>query len=92
MSEDIKKEVKPKLEREFKIEDLKVAPKKAAPKKRKAAAKRPPVTKPVKRYTFEQWAARRGVKNHHRGGLRAFIKNSTKPRTLADWDLGFKGY
>jgi hypothetical protein len=89
MSEDIKKEVKPETKFVAKSEAKAV---KAAPKKRKVAAKRPPVTKPVKRYTFEQWAARRGVKNHHRGGLRAFIKNSTKPRTLADWDLGFKGY
>ena len=88
MSEDIKKEVKSETKFEARSEAKAV---KAAPKKRKVAAKRP-ATKPVKRYTFEQWAARRGVKNHHRGGLRAFIKNSTKPRSLADWDSGFKGY
>jgi hypothetical protein len=90
MSEDTKKEVKSQTEL-FVAEPKTKAPKKAAPKKRKVAAKRP-VTKPAKRYTFDQWAARRGVKNHHRGGLRAFIKNSKKPRTLEDWDLGFKGY
>jgi hypothetical protein len=89
MSEDTKKEVQSETKFVARSEAKAV---KAAPKKRKVAAKRPAVTKPVKRYTFEQWAARRGVKVHHRGGLRAFIKNSTKPRTLEDWDLGFKGY
>ena len=92
MSEDTKKEVQSEMrfEDKPKSETKKKAAFKAAPKK-KVAAKQPP-SKPVKRYTFEQWAARRGVKNHHRGGLRAFIKNSTKPRSLKDWDSGFEGY
>lgn len=91
MSEDTKEEVKSEMRFEPKPKSETKAPKKAATKKRKVAAKQPPA-KPVKRYTFEQWAARRGVKTHHRGGLRAFIKNSTKPRSLKEWDSGFEGY
>lgn len=48
--------------------------------------------KPEKLHSFEQWASRRGVVAHHRGGLRAFITNSTKHRTLDEWDACFKGY
>lgn len=92
MSEDNKKEVKPEVKREAEpVAEKKVAPKKAATKKRRAPARRPAV-KPEKRYSFEQWASRRGVKEHHRGGLRAFITNSKKHRTLAEWDACFKGY
>ena len=65
---------------------VKKAVKKAAPPVRKAAVK------PAKRYSFEQWASRRGVKEHHRGGLRAFVKNPAKPRTLEEWDKCFVGY
>jgi len=91
MSEDTKKEYKPEFEREFKSVEKKVAPKKAASKK-KAAPKKAAPAPFVKRYSFEQWASRRGVKNHHRGGLRAFITNSKKSRTLAEWDACFTGY
>lgn len=93
MSDDTKKEeVKPREKEVVKLPvvEKKVAPKKVAPKKRKAAPARP--AKPVKRYSFDQWAARSGVKEHHRKGLRAFIKNSKKHRTLAEWDACFKGY
>jgi hypothetical protein len=99
MSEDTKKE---ESKAEVKVDTpktyaKKVSPKKAetksAPKKaaKKEVAKAAP-TKPARRYSFEQWASRRGVKAHHRGGLRAFIKNPDKPRTLEDWDACFKGY
>lgn len=92
MSEDTKEEVKPEFERKFKsVEKKKEAPKKAAPKKRAAPKKAAPAPF-VKRYSFDQWASRRGVKNHHRGGLRAFITNSKKSRTLAEWDACFTGY
>lgn len=57
------------------------APKKAAAPKKKA-----------KRYSFEKWAARNGVKPHHKAGLKAFVKNINKLRTLAEWDECFKGY
>lgn len=92
-----KKEVAPKVEPEVKKEPAKkAAPKKAAPKKAatKAAPKKKKrsVVKPVKRFSFEQWAARRGVKEHHRGGLRAFVKNPNKYRTLEEWDKCFVGY
>jgi len=93
MSEDTKKEYKPEFEREFKSVEKKVAPKKAAPKKKVAPKKAASAPAPfVKRYSFEQWASRRGVKNHHRGGLRAFITNSKKSRTLSEWDACFTGY
>lgn len=93
MSEDVKKEVKTAAdELVVKKTAPKKAAKKAAPKKAatKVAVKAAP--KPSRRYSFEQWASRRGVKAHHRGGLRAFIKNPDKPRTLEDWDACFKGY
>ena len=97
MSEDKKEEVKV-VEEEKSLSEVTnkaafKAPKKAAPKKaaKKVAAKAAPV-KPSRRYSFEQWASRRGVKAHHRGGLRAFIKNPDKPRPLEDWDACFKGY
>lgn len=99
MSEDTKKEKVMVVDEEKSLSDVtkkaafKAPKKKAAPKKaaKKAAPKKAAV-KPSRRYSFEQWASRRGVKAHHRGGLRAFIKNPDKPRTLEDWDACFKGY
>lgn len=94
MSDDSKKEFKPEVKREAEpVAEKKEAPKKAPTKKRRSApAARPVAVKPEKRYSFEQWASRRGVKEHHRGGLRAFITNSKKHRSLAEWDACFKGY
>jgi len=86
-------EVKP-LSGEEKKEVAPAAPKKEAPKKapakKKAVAKK--ATKPVKRYSFDQWASRREVKARHRGGLRAFVTNPRKHRTLEEWDKCFIGY
>lgn len=59
-----------------------------APAKKVAAA---PVKK-EKRFSFDKWAARRGVKKHHKAGLMAFVKNVNKLRTLEEWDQAFKGY
>jgi len=95
MSEDTKKEVKPETYLTVKSVEKKEAPKKVGPKKttpKKAAPKKAAPAPFVKRYSFDQWASRRGVKNHHRGGLRAFITNSKKSRTLAEWDACFTGY
>lgn len=50
------------------------------------------VAQPTKRYSFDQWAARRGVPKRHRGGLRAFVKNPNRVRTLEDWDKCFENY
>ncbi len=47
---------------------------------------------PGKRYTFTQWAVRRGKKPHHQPGLRAFVKNPNKPRTIEEWDKLFETY
>jgi len=94
MSEDVKKEEAKTAADEFVVK--KTAPKKVAKKAAPKAAKKEVVkaapAKPARRYSFEQWASRRGVKAHHRGGLRAFTKNPDKPRTLEDWDACFKGY
>ena len=65
--------------------------------KKKAVSKTPTVTvavpvSPTKKYTFEQWAARRKILTHHQGGLRAFVQNPKKSRTLADWDAIFAAY
>ena len=71
----------------------KPARKPKADKKVSAPAKPVPVkTAPVKRYSFVQWAARNGVPAHHRGGLRAFVTNVSKHRTLEEWDKCFEGY
>jgi len=73
-----------------------------APEPVKKVEKTPVAAKPVaqkvssipkvKRYSFEQWAARNGVPSHHRGGLRAYVNNVSKHRTLEEWDECFKGY
>jgi hypothetical protein len=93
MSDDSKKEFKPEVKREAApVAEKKVAYKKAATKKKRPAPAARPAVKLEKRHSFEQWASRRGIKEHHRGGLRAFITNSKKHRTLAEWDVCFKGY
>jgi hypothetical protein len=66
--------------------------KKPVSKKKKVAKVAPSQPVPVKRYSFTQWAARNGVPAHHRGGLRAFVNNVKKQRTLAEWDACFEGY
>lgn len=43
-------------------------------------------------YTFEQWAKRRGVKHHHKGGMRAYVQNINTSRTLEEWDDCFVNY
>lgn len=72
---------------------------KAEPAKKKSSRKKAPATKRPKAslprarvYRFEQWAARREIPDHHRGGLRAYVKNVHKPRTLEEWDKCFKDY
>lgn len=57
-----------------------------------AAKVKPLPARPEKTYSFDQWAARRGVPTHHRGGMRAFVTNHKKPRTLEAWDVCFKDY
>ena len=47
---------------------------------------------PGKRYTFTQWAVRRAKKPHHQPGLRAFVKNPNKARTIEEWDKLFEKY
>jgi hypothetical protein len=65
----------------------------AAPKKEVVVSKRSKRVRPPKLYSFEQWAARKGIPPHHRGGLRAFVKkNPDRHRTEEQWDECFKGY
>lgn len=64
-------------------------PKRAATTKKR---KKKRVQKPEKKYSFEQWASRRDVPQRHRGGLRAFISNPQKIRTLTEWDKCFETY
>lgn len=47
---------------------------------------------PARKVSFDQWAARRGVKTEHKRGMRAFVKNPDRVRTMADWDDAFKAY
>lgn len=47
---------------------------------------------PNRRYNFIQWAVRRGVKTRHQPGMRAFVKNPNKPRTIEEWDKLFETY
>lgn len=89
MFEEVEEEVTEPVE-----ETVEEAPKKARrTKKAKKSSPIPvPITIKVKRYSFEKWAARRGVKSHHRPGLKAYVKNVNKLRTLEEWDECFKGY
>ena len=49
-------------------------------------------TVPARRVTFEQWSSRRSIKKEHLRGMRAFVKNPTRVRTMAEWDAAFKAY
>lgn len=69
------------------------------PKKKVSAKKSQsePVRKAVmprrtREYTFEQWARRQGVKQHHKGGLRAYVPDVERARSLEEWDACFKDY
>lgn len=50
------------------------------------------VQKPVRRVSFEQWASRRSIKDSHKAGLRAYVKNPNVPRSLEMWDKVFSDY
>ena len=62
---------------------------------KKPRAKQAPVVTPIlsaRVYRFDQWAARRGVAQRHTGGLRAYVRDVHKPRTLEEWDKCFVDY
>ncbi len=79
-------------------EDTSPAVAKKAPAKKKSRKKasgskpKPAAIRRARVYRFEQWAARRGVPQHHQGGLRAYVRDVHKPRTLEEWDECFKDY
>lgn len=71
--------------------------KKASKKAASAAEKKTPVRKATmprraRTYTFEQWARRREVKQHHKRGLRAYVPDIERSRSLEEWDDSFKDY
>ncbi len=76
-------------------QDKKASPQADAPKR---APKAPvvvtprPVTKDEKKFTFERWAARKGIPSHHRAGMRAFVSNPDKMRSQEEWDSCFLTY
>jgi len=72
----------------------KPAPKKAPAKKTASVRAAETISMPrrARVYTFEQWARRRGIKPHHKGGLRAFVSTVERPRSLDEWDSCFKDY
>ena len=45
-----------------------------------------------RRYSFTQWAVRRGKKPQHQPGMKAYVKNPDKPRTIEEWDKLFLTY
>lgn len=79
------------MKSEEKLEEKARSYSKKAPKK-SPRAEPVVVVRPPKMYSFEQWAARRGVPKHHCRGMRAFVKNPNRTRTLEMWDECFVGY
>lgn len=51
-----------------------------------------PKARPARKFSFDQWAKRKGVKPHHMAGLRAYCSNPHKPRTLDEWEKVFVNY
>ncbi len=72
----------------------KVPAKKVPAKKSTKETTRTRPTMPVRTrtFTFEQWAKRRGIKQHHKRGLRAYVLHVARPRSLEQWDKCFKDY
>lgn len=50
------------------------------------------VTRPRRKVSFEQWARARGVKLHHKGGLKAHVPNHKASRSYENWDKAFADY
>lgn len=85
MSEETKKNTENKpAKKENASSDVKKAVKKPASVEKAVPAK--------KRYSFEQWLVRRAIPTHHKRGMRAYVKNIKKSRTLEEWDEAMKGY
>jgi hypothetical protein len=58
----------------------------------KKAARKASMPRRARVYTFEQWARRRGVKQHHKRGLRAYVPDVERSRSLEEWTDCFKDY
>jgi len=53
---------------------------------------RPKKVKPAKRFTFDQYARKKGFREQHVPGLRAFVKNPRMRKTVEEWDDLLKDY
>ena len=71
-------------------EPMKVSEEKVQPKP--VSKVRPKKARPARKFSFEQWAKRKGVKAHWMAGLRAYCSNPHKARTLEEWEKCFKDY
>lgn len=69
--------------------ELKPKKEKAQPEKKVVA----PIIVPkhARKVSFEVWATRRAIPQHHKRGMRAFI-NDNKERSLDKWDALFESY
>ncbi len=50
------------------------------------------VQRPHRKVSFEQWASARGVKEHHKGGMKAHVPNHKVSRSYEAWDKVFSDY
>lgn len=50
------------------------------------------VTRNLRPLSLEQWASLKNIKPQHLGGMRAFIKNPSHPRSVEAWDKVFSTY
>lgn len=74
-------------DKEEKVEEpTKKITKKITPQRQSPFARAP------RKVSFDVWAKTRGVKDHHKGGMKAFIKNPDVPRILEEWDRLLKNY
>lgn len=65
---------------------------KPEPKKAPVPIRRTVSTRKPKLVSFDVWAKKRGIKDHHKGGMRAYVKNPDQPRTEESWDKLFTDY
>ncbi len=55
--------------------------------------KAPVVAMPTaRRVSFEQWAKGKKIPERHFSGMKAHVKDPSRPRTEADWAAAFVGY
>jgi len=65
---------------------------KKSPGKSLAGLKRGGVRAKVKLLSFDQFTEKAKVKHSHKAGMRAFVKDAHRPRSLEDWSKLFINY